>query len=140
MVFVVNAVLLGGAHLHKMVYYYGFWGADVTQVMMMNLCKISSISINYRDGGVPKDKREVELKSSKTISMINLIGERLCLVEELPSFYDYLGYMYYCGGTITGPFFEYNDFINFIYRKGHYSNIPSTYIPAIKRIFHAVCK
>jgi hypothetical protein len=67
-VFIVNAVLLGGAHIHKMYYYYGFWGAEITQVMMINLCKISSVSINYRDGGVPKEKRETELKSSKAVS------------------------------------------------------------------------
>jgi hypothetical protein len=48
-----------------MIYYYGFWGADVTQIMMMNICKITAISINFRDGGVTKEKRETELKSSK---------------------------------------------------------------------------
>ena len=63
-VFVVNALLLGGAHIHKMIYYDGFWGADVTSVMMLNLCKVSAIAINYRDGGVEKSKREKELKKS----------------------------------------------------------------------------
>jgi hypothetical protein len=64
-VFVVNAVLLSGAHIHKMIYYDGFWGADVTAVMMLNLCKISAIAINYRDGGVKKEEREKMLKKSK---------------------------------------------------------------------------
>jgi hypothetical protein len=64
-VFVVNVVLLGLAHLHKMYYYYGFWGAEVTQIMMMNFCRMASCAINYRDGAVPKDLREKELKSSK---------------------------------------------------------------------------
>jgi hypothetical protein len=50
-----------------MIYYDGFWGADITAVMMLNLCKISAIAINYRDGAVPKEKREAELKSSKKI-------------------------------------------------------------------------
>jgi hypothetical protein len=62
-VFVVNALLLGGAHIHKMYYYYGFWGAEVTQVMMMNLCKISAVAINYRDGS--QSVKKEELKSSK---------------------------------------------------------------------------
>lgn len=69
-VFVVNALLLGGAHIHKMIYYDGFWGADATAIMMMNLCKISAISINYRDGGVPKEKREAELKKRKLLSIL----------------------------------------------------------------------
>jgi hypothetical protein len=68
------------------------------------------------------------------------IGEREYLVEKLPSFYDYMGYIYYCGGTITGPFFEYKDFINFIERTGHYSNIPNTVFETIKRVCHAMCK
>ena len=42
--------------------------------------------------------------------------------------------MYYCGGTISGPFFEYVDFIQFIEKKGHYKSIPSTIIPTIKRV------
>jgi hypothetical protein len=48
-----------------MIYYDGFWGADITAVMMLNLCKISAIAINYRDGNVPQDKIETELKPSK---------------------------------------------------------------------------
>ena len=69
-VFVVNAVLLGGAHIHKMIYYDGFWGADVTCVMMLNLCKVSAIAINFRDGGVEKSKREEKLKKSKIDSTL----------------------------------------------------------------------
>ena len=63
-IFVVNAVLLSGAHIHKMIYYDGFWGADVTSVMMLNLCKVSAIAINYKDGGVERAKRDKELKKS----------------------------------------------------------------------------
>jgi hypothetical protein len=48
------------------------------------------------------------------------IGEKEYLVEKLPSFYEYMGYMYYCGGTIAGPFFEYKDYTNFINRTNHY--------------------
>lgn len=116
--------------MHKMYYYYGFWGAEVTQIMMMNLCKISAFAINYRDGAVPKDKRESDLKSR----------EREYLVETLPSFYDYMGYLYYCGGTIAGPFHEYKDYIDFIYRRSIYTSIPSTIIPTLKRFSHAICK
>ena len=68
------------------------------------------------------------------------LGEREYLVETLPSFYDYMGYMYYCGCTIAGPFFEYKDYINFIHRTGHYSSIPSTILATLNRVSHAVCK
>jgi len=66
-VFVVNAALLSATHIHKMIYYDKFWGADITAVMMLNLCKISAIAINYRDGSVPVAKRDTELKPSKPI-------------------------------------------------------------------------
>ncbi len=65
-VFVVNAALLSATHIHKMIYYDKFWGADITAVMMLNLCKISAIAINYRDGSVPVAKRDTELKPSKS--------------------------------------------------------------------------
>lgn len=61
------------------------------------------------------------------------------MIEKLPSFLDYLGYMYYCGGTIAGPFFEYKDYINFIRCEGNYKMIPSTIIPTLKRVSHAIC-
>jgi hypothetical protein len=48
--------------------------------------------------------------------------------------------MFYCGGTIAGPFYEYKDYINFIERKENYVSIPSTIIPTLKRIFNALCK
>ena len=67
------------------------------------------------------------------------LGEREYLIEELPTFYEYLGYLYYCGGTIAGPFFEYRDYINFMSRKGNYATIPSTIIPTLIRVSHAVC-
>jgi len=140
-VFIVNAALLSGAHIHKMIYYDGFWGADITAVMMVNLCKISAIAINYRDGAVPEEKRGTELKTSKDFFKCWLIlGEREYLIEKLPSFYDYMGYMYYCGGTIAGPFFEYKDYLYFINRTGCYSAIPSTFVPTLIRFSHAICK
>jgi hypothetical protein len=47
-----------------MYYYYGFWGADITNLMMMNLCRISAVSINYKDGSIPKAEQESKLKTS----------------------------------------------------------------------------
>jgi D-alanyl-lipoteichoic acid acyltransferase DltB (MBOAT superfamily) len=69
-----------------------------------------------------------------------LIGEKEYLVEKLPSFYEYMGYMYYCGGTIAGPFFEYKDYTNFINRTNHYSAIPTTIVPTLIRFATAICK
>lgn len=45
--------------------------------------------------------------------------------------------MYFCGGTIAGPFYEYKDYKNFMEKKEHYSSIPSTFIPTLIRLSHA---
>lgn len=42
--------------------------------------------------------------------------------------------MYFCGATIAGPFYEFKDYKNFIERKDHYADVPSTIIPSIIRI------
>lgn len=42
--------------------------------------------------------------------------------------------MYFCGGAISGPWFEFKDFKDYMAREGHYKNIPSTVVPTLKRI------
>jgi len=61
-VFVVNALILSIVHIHKMYYYYGFWGAEISQVFMMNFTKLSALAINYRDGGMKTEKQKSELR------------------------------------------------------------------------------
>ena len=31
-------------------------------------------------------------------------------VEEVPSLFDFLSYLYFCGAAISGPFYEFKDF------------------------------
>lgn len=69
-----------------------------------------------------------------------VLGEIYYAVEKLPSFYDYIAYMYYCGGTIAGPFYEYKDYIDFIQRINHYADIPGTFLAAMIRLSHAISK
>jgi len=46
--------------------------------------------------------------------------------------------MYYCGGTLAGPFYEYKDFMNFMELKDEFKNIPNTFLPTIKRFSTAM--
>ena len=48
--------------------------------------------------------------------------------------------MYFCGATIAGPFYEFKDYKNFIEKKEHYKNIPSTFIPSLIRYLLAFGK
>jgi hypothetical protein len=51
----------------------------------------------------------------------------------MPSIMEILGYVYFPGGTMCGPFFEFSDYKNFIEKNGHYKNIPSTIAPSLIR-------
>lgn len=45
------------------------------------------------------------------------------MVKEMPSFYEYMAYMYFCGSSISGPWFEYKDLYDFMRAQGHYKNV-----------------
>jgi len=42
----------------------------------------------------------------------------------LPSFYEYLTYIFFFPCCVCGPSFDYKDFIDFIEEKGNYENVP----------------
>ena len=52
--------------------------------------------------------------------MIIFLGQREYAILEIPGFKDYLGYMYFCGATIAGPFYEFKDYKNLIEKREHY--------------------
>lgn len=51
-----------------------------------------------------------------------------------------MGYMYYCGGTLAGPVYEYKDYITFIEKREEFAHIPNTILPTLKRFSTALCK
>lgn len=50
-----------------------------------------------------------------------------------------MSYMYFCGGAISGPWFEFRDFDQYCKGEGRYKQIPSTFYPALKRFCQAWC-
>lgn len=60
------------------------------------------------------------------------------MIEGNISFFDFIGYMYITGGTISGPYYEFNDYKNFIELKKEYANIPSTILPSLKKFITAL--
>jgi len=110
---VINAIFTSLAQIYKQYYYYGFWGVEITQAIMMNFCKLTSLACCFRDGAMDQStlKRREKYYAIKT--------------THIP-FLEYLSYMYYCGSTLCGPNFEYKDFVNFIELKENYSKIPPT--------------
>eukprot|EP00352_Strombidinopsis_acuminata_P006253 CAMPEP_0176377816 /NCGR_PEP_ID=MMETSP0126-20121128/29166_1 /TAXON_ID=141414 ORGANISM="Strombidinopsis acuminatum, Strain SPMC142" /NCGR_SAMPLE_ID=MMETSP0126 /ASSEMBLY_ACC=CAM_ASM_000229 /LENGTH=58 /DNA_ID=CAMNT_0017739831 /DNA_START=425 /DNA_END=601 /DNA_ORIENTATION=+ len=36
--------------------------------------------------------------------------EKVYALKEMPGLFDYLGYIFFCGGCIIGPYYEFKDF------------------------------
>ena len=58
-------------------------------------------------------------------------------MEDTPSFFEFLNYIYFCGAAISGPWYEYQDFQHMIELKGNWQNVPSTTMPAVRRYLDA---
>ena len=70
-----------------------------------------------------KEGKEVDLKPR----------EQAYAMQEVPSFFDFMSYLYYCGAAISGPWYEYRDFKQLIHKEGDFKEIPSTILPALTR-------
>ena len=51
---------LSSVHIYRMIYEYGNWKIDVTSILMISICKFSSIAFSYEDG----IKKNEDFKSS----------------------------------------------------------------------------
>lgn len=49
---------------------------------------------------IPVNELKVDLKSR----------ELKYAVEDIPSFFNFMSYIYFCGASISGPWYEYKDF------------------------------
>jgi D-alanyl-lipoteichoic acid acyltransferase DltB (MBOAT superfamily) len=99
--------------------------------MMFNFCKVTSLVCTVSDGekikrlgkdGANLKKREIEYANE----------------DGLPNFLDFWSYLYFVGGAISGPWYEFKDFQRYMRGQGHYKQIPSTVKPALQRVFNIV--
>jgi len=101
--------------------------------IMMAYTKLSSLACNIKDGDThrtaKKEGNEADLKRR----------EKYYAVEEVPSIFSYLSYMYFVGGSISGPWFEFRDLDDFFEARGHYENIHQfdTFYRGMERFAHA---
>ena len=63
--------------------------------------------------------------------------EKAYAIEQVPSFFDFMSYLYFCGAAISGPWYEYKDFKQMISKEGDFKDIPSTVKPALLRFVQA---
>jgi hypothetical protein len=88
--------------------------------LMFGYCRVTSLACNIKDGSVVKMTKKGEKPDLKN-------REVAFAVEEIPSVFDYLSYMYFCGAPISGPWIEYKDLIQFFKFEGHYKNVQETH-------------
>ena len=130
-IFTVSGIGLALSQAHKYVYNYGVNGLDVPMNLMFNYCRVTSLACNLKDGAAmvkaEKSGGEPDLKSR----------EKKYAIQEFPSFFDFISYLYFCGAAISGPFYEYKDFMQMIRKEGDFKNVPSTFKPAMLRFANA---
>lgn len=51
----------------------------------------------------------------------------------MPTVLELLSYVFFCGASIVGPFFEFSDYKMYIERTDRYANIPSTFKAAVTK-------
>lgn len=110
-------------HIERMIFNWGEWGGEVTSFTMNLVCRIISLGYCFRDGS-PKCKGDI--RNDKALS-------------HMPSFWQYVGYCFNAPSCIAGPFFEYQDYNDWIELKGPYANLPSTVHAGFRRFATAFC-
>ena len=130
-VFFVSGLGLSLAQIHKQIFHFGVNGLDVPMNLMFNFCRVTALACNIRDGQKVIAARKAGLEP-------NLKSRELrYAIEEIPSFSDYMSYLYFCGAAISGPFYEFKDFVQMIRQEGDFKKIPSTLKPGLTRFLHA---
>ena len=105
-VFTISGITLALAQIHKQIYYFGVNGLDVPMNLMFNYCRVTSLVCCLRDGITIKEARA----KGKDVQPDLKRRELAYAVEEVPSFFDFISYLYFCGAAISGPFYEFKDF------------------------------
>jgi len=95
---------------------------------MMLTIRLTQIAFNYRDGNVDKsNKRDIFIPYE---------------IKKLPSPLEFFAYVYYYGGIIMGPCYEFTDFTKFnnltLFESCPNNKMPSPYFAAFTRFLAAI--
>jgi hypothetical protein len=99
------------AHCYRMYVSYMSGILDFTGTQMVMTMKLTSFAFNYFDG--VHDYQNVFVKEHESESKKRMYADRRRFaVRELPSLLEYLGYMFCFTCILTGPAFEYTDYLS----------------------------
>jgi len=85
---------------------YGGWTVTVAQLFMIQVLHLSYIGWDYSDGANKECKSRTKL-------------------VQLPSLFEFMAAALAPTQVLTGPFSHLTDFLNYIYRRQEYADIPS---------------
>lgn len=110
---IATMIHLSYLNIYRMIVDYGGWMIDdISTIYMVDLTKYVAFAFSYDDG--KKDLKDIKSEYHKK-----------CRIEKMPSFLEYISYIYFYPTTIIGPFINYKDFINFIEEKECYKDLKS---------------
>jgi lysophospholipid acyltransferase len=112
-------------HLYRLLFEYDSWSIEISVIFMMVMCKFSGFAYAYQD---------YYMHSNNLLTIPLTETQKKYMIENNFSIFEFFSYVYFVSSSIVGPFIEYKDFLNFIYLKEQYKNIPNTILPAISRL------
>lgn len=107
------------AHISRMITNYGSWELEITTTLMIECIHLCSFGWDYTDGGVDESKLSREQKKNA--------------IREEPTFLEFLSAAICPTQCFAGPCSNFVDFKNYVYGKGIYESLPSTFVPCMKR-------
>lgn len=97
---------------------------DVTTILFMVTCKFAAFGFNVSDGYKPD-------------SALSEYQRKTC-IRKIPGFFPYFSYIYFFGSSLCGPFFEYQEFDQFInqYSSKDAKRHPHSALVTLKNLSH----
>ena len=102
---------------------------DFTGAQMVATLKLISVAVCYQDGyRMAKSKDGIKLHPYA-------LSKRL---EVRPTLLEFYSYLLAIGSLLSGPCFEFKDYIAYIYQRGDWEKIPNPLVPGTLRFLKAV--
>ncbi|KAJ3080235.1 lysophospholipid acyltransferase, partial [Quaeritorhiza haematococci] len=127
LVFIYAMGHLSWNHLHAQIFSHDDARLDHTTPMMVSVIKLTSFAWCAHDGAKLKKEKDENGKDLHP-------SQKRRAIVEMPSLIEYLGYMFFFGGFLVGPSFEFKDYKDFIDQRPPFDSIPSSAIPTLKCI------
>ena len=93
---------------------------------MILVSKLHTMACSYTDGAYSKEQLSQFQWQNKVV--------------ERPSLLEVLSYTFYCCGCVTGPHIDYKEFIDHMGRRNNFENVPSTFLPSLKKAGQSISK